>query len=196
VGQTRNCPNCSHPVVIVAEAGPPPETIPVDEAGPPEPIFPEVAEPLPGPHLLERLDRESHYLVCNRSYLVATWANNGSGWMLKTNVGMIPARRNRDQLPSEGDFHLIELKFALLPEGKRLVGLNAYRLAPRWALSGMDVTDDAICEKITGPSGLNKDQKNVVRQALREHFMRPVWENAAAVLEYLANADYHSSSIR
>ena len=59
----------------------------------------------------------------------------------------------------------------------------------------LDQGDDRLSSKITGPGSLNRDQKNAVRQALKEQFMRPVWEEAAEVLEYLANADYHSPGV-
>jgi hypothetical protein len=49
--------------------------------------------------------------------------------------------------------------------------------------------------KVTGPGCLNRDQKNAVRQVLKEQFMRPVWQDAAAVLEYLGNTDYHSPGV-
>jgi hypothetical protein len=59
----------------------------------------------------------------------------------------------------------------------------------------LDQGDDNIVEKITGPGCLNRDQKIAVRQALKEQFMRPVWQDATAVLEYLASADYHSAGV-
>ena len=42
---------------------------------------------------------------------------------------------------------------------------------------------------------MNREQKNAVRQALKDLFMRPVWENATHVVEYLGSADCHSHSI-
>ena len=143
----------------------------------------------------ERLDRQHRYLICDKTHLAAMWENNGNGWMLKTSTGLIPARRNRDKLPQQGEFQLVELKIALTPEGKRLAGLACYQLASRWALTVLDQGDDLIMEKVTGPGCLNRDQKNAVRQVLKDHFMRPVWQDAAAVLEYLGNTDYHSPGV-
>ena len=59
----------------------------------------------------------------------------------------------------------------------------------------LDQGDDPIAGKITGLGSLNRDQKNAVRQALKDQFMRQVWEGAAEVLEYLANTDYHSPGV-
>ena len=74
-------------------------------------------------------------------------------------------------------------------------GLTSYQLATRWALTALDQGDDQIVGKITGLGSLNRDQKNAVRQALKDQFMRQVWEGAADVLEYLANTDYHSPGV-
>jgi hypothetical protein len=182
-GQTRKCPKCAQPVQIVADPT-------ADEA-----IVADAGDVLPTVRLLDRLHRQCQYLVCGKSGMVAMWENNGRGWMLKTNAGMVNAKRNCEQLPHEGDFKLIELKFTITPEGKRLVGLTTYQLANRWALTVLDEGDDPIVEKVTGYGSLNRDQKNVVRQALRDHFMRPVWQEAAEVLEFLGNMDYHSHSV-
>ena len=46
--------------------------------------------------------------------------------------------------------------------------------------------------KITNLDSLNRDQKNAVRQAIREQFMADVWSRSTDVQEYLANTDYHS----
>ena len=145
--------------------------------------------------LPERLNRESNYVICDRAHLAATWTNNGKGWLLKTNAGLVSAKRNRDKLPAEGDFQLVELKFAVTPEGRRLTGITSYQLAARWALTTLDQGDDVIVERIVGYGSLNGDQKNVVRQALRDQFMREVWDGAAEVLQYLGNTDYHSPGV-
>ena len=143
----------------------------------------------------EHLSRESHYLICDRVHLAATWQNDGRGWMLKTTSGFVPAKRNREKLPTEGDFKLVELKFTTTPNGKRLVGLTSYQLALRWALIVLDQSDEAIIGKIVGHGSLNQDQKSVVRQGLGDQFMRKVWQDATDVLAYLANTDYHSSGV-
>ena len=100
-----------------------------------------------------------------------------------------------EAIPNEGDFKLVELKLAVTPDGKRLTGLASFQLATRWALTVLTQGDDQIVGKITGLGSLNRDQKNAIRQALKDQFMRQVWEGAANVLEYLGNVDYHSPSV-
>jgi len=194
-GQTRKCPKCARPVKIIADPDADAANMAVDEASPNQQIHAATEEHLPTLDLLERLNREHHYLICGKTHLVAAWENNGQGWMLKTGAGFISAKRNRDKLPAQGDFKLVELKFDMTPAGKRLLGLTAYQLADRWALTTLDQADDLIAGKITNFGFLNKDQKNVVRQALRDQFMRQVWEKAAEVLDYLGNTDYHSPGV-
>jgi hypothetical protein len=193
-GRTAKCPNCGKPFQIPAasEMG---DTIPLDEALPGEHAIPVSEEHLAGYDAPKRLDRASHYVICDTTHLVAQWQSDGAGWMIRAGGGFLPAKRNRDKLPTSGAFQLTELRFGMTPEGKRLSAIMSYQLATRWALTALDQGDDGILEKITGPGCLNKDQKNAVRQALKEQFMRPVWQDAAAVLDYLGNMDYHSQGV-
>jgi hypothetical protein len=193
-GQTRKCPKCAQPVRIVAD-GADPNGAAGDKAVSEPHVQAAAEERLPTIQLPERLNRESHYLICNKTHLVAMWQNNGQGWMTRGGTGFISAKRNRENLPAEGEFQLVELKFTMTPEGKRLCGIASYQLVTRWALTTLDQGDDQIVEKIAAPGCLNREQKNAVRQALKDQFMRQVWENAADVLEYLTNADYHSHGV-
>ncbi len=195
IGQVRKCPKCGQPVCIVPDIDL--DQSPASADGPvsAQPDPPATEGGLAKPELPKRLNRESHYLICTRTQLVAAWTNNGQGWLLKTDAGLVNARRNADQIPSAGDFKLVELKLELTGDGRRLSGLRIYQLANRWALLALAHDDDQITEKITGLGALNREQKFVVRQALKDQFMRPVWENAATVLEYLANTDYHSHEV-
>lgn len=188
LGQTRNCPKCGTPVLISAAA-----SGPSDEVAPAEPVF-DLGQPgLPSLELPKRLDRQNHYLICDRSKLVATWRDDGQGWLLKTNVGLVSAVRNSDQLPNQGDFKLVELRLDRTDSGLRLSGIRSYQLAPRWALTTLAKgSDHSIVSKITTLGCLNRDQKESVRQAIKEHLMREVWGEAENVLQYLASADYHS----
>ncbi|MEN6558050.1 MAG: hypothetical protein ABFC54_07710 [Thermoguttaceae bacterium] len=179
IGQTRKCPKCAQPVQIIVDGG-----IEVSK----EPGLPVVDLP-------SRLHREHLYLICDRTHVIAMWENNGNGWMIRTAGGFSSARRNRDALPAEGDFKLVELKLNMTGEGKRLTGLASYQLVTRWALNALCQGDDIVLEKLTGLGSLNRDQKSSVRQLIREQFMRPVWEIAAEVLEYLSNADIHAHSV-
>jgi hypothetical protein len=194
-GQTRNCPKCSQPVRIVVDGDDDPDAVALDDAPTDQHVEQAMGDRLPQAELPTRLNRESHYLICDKTYVVATWANDGRGWMSRRGSGFISAKRNRENLPPAGDFQLVELKFVMAPEGKRLNGLSSYKLATRWALTALAGSEDEIIAKVTGPGTLNREQKSAIRLALKDQFMRDVWEGAAAVLEYLGNADYHSHSV-
>lgn len=193
-GRTGKCPNCGQPIRIPADT--PDSGIPLDDVQPEQRLQPVNEDRLPTYPAPERLNRESHYLICDKSHLAAVWENNGQGWMLNTGVGLAPVKRNQDKVPTNGEFQLVELKFASTPEGRRLSGIACYELGSRWALTALDQGEDAIVEKITGPGRLNRDQKNAVRTEIKKQFMRPVWETSAAVFDFLANADHRSSGTK
>ncbi|MGA2059761.1 MAG: hypothetical protein ABSG67_04720 [Thermoguttaceae bacterium] len=201
-GQTKPCPQCGQPIYV-----PVPEGV---EALPSNvhtlPSVP-VEEPHPAQfglignkqrlqtHVLERLNRQNRYWVCDPAHVIATWANDGKGWLLKTNAGMVSASRFREKVPCEGNFVLVELKMETPAEGMKLQGITAYKLPLRWALPAIAEGDDAICAKIAGYGTLSKEVKGVIRLALKEHFMYEIWEGATKVLEFLNSPDFHTHSV-
>jgi len=211
-GQIRPCPKCKTPITIpalpsgeetnaeldasLASASDnglgSAETQAESESSVAAPSQPELGS---RERLLERLVRTHHYLVCDRTRLLAAWENNGQGWMLKTNTGMVNAVRNRDKLPTQGNFKLVELRLAHVEGAVRLTGICTYQLARNWALANLARGDDQVTSTITGYGSLNHDQKNAVRQVLREQFMRDVWHQSKEVLDYLGNNDFHSHGV-
>jgi hypothetical protein len=205
-GQTRRCPKCGAELRIPErEPGSEPpgaeaETVSdewtgLDEVAPDQHVHHVADHELPkfqGPKRLTRLNR---YLICGKSTLFGMWEDNGQGWMLKTNAGFVKVSRDPEQLPSQGDYTLVELVMAMTDEGLRLQGIRCYHLAERWALTTLEQDDHKILSRISGTGRLSKDQKAVVQKFLHEQFMRSVWENAQQVLDYLTNTDYHSPGV-
>jgi hypothetical protein len=201
-GQTRKCPKCSTPVKIVPPDAPPESpTLPTKSAETPETSAKTPGDQhvqsvretsLPAFRGPERLDRQSQYVICDRSRVVALWQSNGKGWQLKTGVGMLPAVRNRDQLPTQGDFKLIEFKINATEAGKRLVALTSYQLAKSWALTSLAKGDDAILSKIVGPGCFSRDLKALMRVTIKDLFMHETLESAKHIFEFLESTDYHS----
>lgn len=120
------------------------------------------------------------------------WENNGQGWRIRADHGFASAARNPEKIPAQGDFKLVELKMAELDSELRLKGIHVYQLTRRWALTGLGRGDDAVCKSIVGPGALLRAQKDAVRLQLQDLLMRPVWDDATEVLDYLGNDDYHS----
>jgi hypothetical protein len=195
-GQTRPCPKCGQPIYITVPEGieslP---SIPMEEPAAEHPGLLGSKQRLPSQHLLDRLNRHNRYWICDSTHVAAVWANDGKGWLLKTNAGMVSASRNREQVPCEGNFVLVELKMGTVEEGMKLQGITAYKLPHRWALPTIAESDDAICGKVAGYGILTREQKGVIRLALKEHFMYEIWEGATKVLEFLSNADAHTHSV-
>lgn len=195
-GQTRKCPKCGGPVVIPqpseTEDSSTNEAIALEEADPEQHIQISVEEKLPDIATPERLVRTNRYLICDKTKIIATWQNNGEGWMLKTSHGNINATRNCEQLPAQGIFTLVELDMLMMDQRMRLRAIHCYKLADRWALTALDQGDNSILARLTGPGYLNKEQKGAVRKFLIEEFMRDVWHDAREVMDYLSNTDYHS----
>jgi hypothetical protein len=193
-GQTRKCPKCGNPLVIpkmeeasesealglaVLDEPPPDQQVPVVTVG----HLPHVA--MPG-----RLNRQSRYLICDRTSVVATWQHNGQGWQLKTRGGYVSAARNPENLPAQGNHTLVELVLAATDEGPRLQGIRCFKLAEHWALIALAQGDDRICSRITGPGVLGREQKVAIRTYLAETLMREIWQDAREVMDYLANSEY------
>jgi len=187
-GQTRSCPRCGAKVLI---AVPTLEVLPPPLAPTPSPAS--AQEAMPRRMAPERLHRGSRYFICDRTRVIATWQNDGHGWMVWGDGGFVRAFRNADKIPNQGDFKLVELRLSVEPERLRIRGLRVLQLALRWALVQLARGDDAILRAVTGPAGLLREQKNAIREHIKDQFTHEVWDEAPAVREYLFNADFHSS---
>jgi len=195
-GQTRKCPRCGQPVVIASDEPASASAEPLAPAVSSSPAADSASSTIQAAlDYPDQLGRLNHYLICGRDKLVATWKNDGRGWMLKSGAGFVSAKRNNDKLPSQGTFTLVELEIRTHDGGHELVAITSYRLAERWALPALAQRDDKILSKISGPGALNREQKTAVMAYLREHFMAEVWHRVPEIVEYLTNADYHSHRV-
>ena len=79
--------------------------------------------------------------------------------MLHTDFGFISATLNPDQLPSQGNFKLVELKLKMTDAGLCLDDLAVYQLADRWALTNLDRNDDRILNAVVGRAGLGRAER-------------------------------------
>ncbi|MCR4413398.1 MAG: hypothetical protein NUV77_13340 [Thermoguttaceae bacterium] len=191
-GQTRKCPKCRQPVLIPAAEAKAAIPEPSPDASASSTMAPPAEAPVRHFVAPERLIPHDRYLICDRTKVFAVWEGGSEGWLLRTDFGYTSVARNADKLPSQGDFKLVELRMSVEHEKPLLRGLAVYQLARRWALTTLVRGDDAILKTIIGPGSLNREQKSAVRKYLGERMMREVWGDNQAVLEYLANYDFHS----
>jgi len=140
----------------------------------------------------EEIVRSNIYLICDKVRVFATWRNDGQGWVLKTKMGALSAKRNAEQIPAHGDYTLVELIFEDAEEGRRLGGICVYELPKRWALPALARSDSAILAKVVGPGRLIREQKLAVRRYLEEQFMPEIWHENREVVDYLSNDDFVS----
>ncbi len=202
-GQQRKCPNCGSAVTIpapeAAAAETPAAETPATETPttetPTVEVNPGTEQGLLHVDAPERLDRRCQYIICDKSKIIAAWQNDGNGWTVKMGSGFRPARRNQGEIPTQGNFTLIEMTISMTDDGLRLKGIQSYKLTPRYALVTLERGDDYILRKIIGPGSLNREQKNIVRTRIREQFMAQVWEDATEVFAYLTNGDFHSQGV-
>ncbi len=204
IGQTRSCPKCKHPVLIEA----PPATS--DGSGEDSPVS-DTSEATPSIMVQPRDEGEglaqvvavaapvkelktpNKYVILDRQRIIAVW--EAEGWQLKTPAGLISAKRNTEQIPSQGVFRLVELRVTRTTDAMYLTGIVSHELTSRFALPAIGRGDNQILEKIVHPSGLTRDQKQIVRRYLQETFMPDVWQHSTTITEYLASADQHTQGV-
>ena len=191
-GQVRKCPKCRTPVRIPIPEEEATESIGLADVPPDEQVELRALEPLPSVGAPAKLLPPNRYLICDKTKLVAMWQADGRGWLLKTNAGLVSALRNIGQLPVEGDFQLVELCIKPIDDGFQLDAVTSFQLTHRHALTSLNRGDHHILASITGSGSLNRQQKYIVRQAIKDQLMPEVWADSRQVLDYLANTDYHS----
>ena len=201
IGQTRNCPKCKHPVLIEAPKDDVGANVPSNGTeAPPTPtiIHPQedgegLAQVTSVADAVTELKAPNRYVICDRQRIIAVW--EGEGWQLKTPAGLVPAKRDTEQIPSQGAFRLVELRVTRTPDAMLLSGIVCHELTPRWALPAIARGDNQILEKIVGPAGLTRDQKQIVRRYLQESFMPEVWRDSSEITEFLSSADQHTQGV-
>ena len=212
IGQTRKCPKCGQDVLIqprgteveptdlARSASDQSETVPVTEETPTVHV-----EPPQEPERLAQVEAvadpptelkpPNRYLICDRQRIIAVWEGDGSGWQLTSPTGLISAKRNTEQIPSQGVFRFIDLKIERSEQGMHLAGIACHELAPRWAMPSIGRGDNPILEKIVGPSGLSRDQKQMIRRYLQDNFMSEVWRNRQEVVDFLSDDNFHTQGV-
>ena len=208
IGQTRKCPKCGYEVLIQAQAdsmfdereAAQADTVGGGEGEPTVHVEPPqetegLARVVPVAKPPQELVPPNKYLICDRQRLIAVWEGDGTGWQLKTPSGLISAKRNTEQIPTQGAFRLIELRITRGADAMHLSGIVCHELAARWALMAIGRGDNLILDKIVGPSGISRDQKQMIRRYLQDTFMPEVWRHRDDLVAFLSSEDIHTQGI-
>jgi len=130
----------------------------------------------------ELLGRYNHYLICNSKDVIATWEEDGKGWMVRVKDGFVRASTNPAQTPSMGTFVMIEIAIEVDGPVKRLKGVFAYSIPAAIALSRLGKSDHAILDCLEGRATLSDRQKALVRQRINAKFLPSIWEGTEGLL--------------
>lgn len=133
-----------------------------------------------------KLDINNRYIILDSSRTVAYW-QSGKGWQIPSAGKLVPARRQPELLPKQGDFVLVEMVLENTPEGNRLTGMRIFKLAKQYSVSKLAGDEFAVLATITGHAGLLRPQKMALLETLRKYFMRETWAENKKIYEYLTN---------
>jgi hypothetical protein len=184
IGQTRNCPKCREPVLIQrCDLQQEQTPITVNE---PSIVTVQTGPTLSnGTNLIENLPKQlnfrNHYLIVGSDRIIATW-ETGKGWQVNVGNGFASAKRNFSAIPDQGNFVLVELVIAStgIP-----ASLHVFNISIRGALTSLFRDESEILHKVDGVGKLSKNQKNLLLNHLRQHFMYEVLAEAREVVTFL-----------
>ena len=197
LGQTRQCPKCKSPILIVPTENiaqsltphPSPltpvqgETVtaqPADET----PIMFDNSDRLPTHDPPTKLSPNCRYFVFAHDRMIAHW-EIGKGWQYNTGHGFVSARVNKDLLPNSGTFKFVEMIIEQQETGKRLSGIRTFSIGGKWAISAIGREPEEILAKIDGKAVMTKPQRMQLLAFIRQHYMAEFLQNAKEVYEYL-----------
>lgn len=118
----------------------------------------------------------NHYLICDHKDVVARWHADGKGWMLRQKNGFTRANQQENEIPSFGNFILIEVGVDRSKEGIYLKNVSAFQLKREYALRAFLKGEEAILHQITGPAVMNDRQRKHARDLIKEMFLPHMWE--------------------
>ncbi|MBQ9454270.1 MAG: hypothetical protein Q4A17_08770 [Thermoguttaceae bacterium] len=222
-GKLRKCPKCGEIFIVPQEDGqtivPPPEVLeqirrqeaaqnsaepkpqeqPQESAPSPfsapsaEIVVPEEETIKPVEHP-KRLNPQFRYVILNSERMIAYWQMS-TGWQISDGSRLVPAKRNAQLLPKQGDFRFIEMQLGDVDGEFRITKLRIFQLASQYSVSKIAGDEGEVLTTITKAAGLTRSQKGALLQGLKAHFMRSVWADSPAIYDFLFNEDFHSSEI-
>jgi len=192
-GQTRPCPNCKAPLLIVPNLetdrlsvnswSSAAETVTAQPADENQIVYDNL-ERLPTHAPPTKLLHNCRYFIFSHERMIAAW-EIGKGWQYQTGNGFVSAKINKELLPNSGTFKFVEMIIAQLETGKQLSGIRTFSLSGKWAIPAISREPEEILTKINGKALLSKPQRMQLLAFIRKHYMPDFLQNAKEVYEYL-----------
>ncbi len=127
----------------------------------------------------ESLRRNCHYLICNSREIVGRWDDDGKGWMIRIKDGFVKATQNPKQIPSMGNYILIEIEITKKDAGQQLTGVHGFAMPGDFVLNKLTKkNENTILEGVEGTATLNDRQRALVRQRINAKYLPNIWDDA------------------
>ena len=192
-GQTRPCPNCKSPILIVPNQDSDglsvnsgtnvAETVVAQPAEENQIVYDNL-ERLPTHNPPTRLAPNCRYFIFAHDRMIAAW-EIGKGWQYQTGNGFVNARLNKELLPNSGIYKFVEMIIEQLETGKRLSAIRTFSLKGKWAIPAIGREPEEILTKIDGKAVMSKPQRMQLLAFIRKNYMPDFLQNAKEVYEYL-----------
>ena len=174
-GKRGRCPECNGVVSIPGELSQLPEQELVENSQ----AQSEAASRGLALEAPETLRRNCHYLICNSREMVARWDDDGKGWMIRIKDGFVKAIQNPKQIPSMGNYILIEIQITSADTHQQLTGVQGFSLPGDFVLNKLTKkNENAILEGVEGTTDLNDRQRALVRQRINAKYLPNIWDDA------------------
>ncbi len=190
-GQTRRCPKCRNPILIVPAE---PTTSDVQRVEIQSSTSPSIV--VNEPQLkIKRLRPDNLYVILGSDREIAYW-KSAEGWFVNVGNGFEAVKRAPDKLPDVGTFVLAEGYVAQTDNGRRLKGIRFKQLSGRGVLKCLAYGDAAeILDKAKDPAIPTGSQKRFLLQHIRNHYFFEFTDDAPEITEYLTGFDSHSHEV-
>lgn len=142
----------------------------------------------------KRLEPKFRYVILNSERLLGYWQSE-TGWQVNDGTKLVPARRNAQILPKQGDFRFLELQLGDVNGNFQITKIRIFQLARQYSITKIAQEENEVLSTIVGQASLTRSQKNALLQGLKAHFMRSVWADSQPIYDYLLNDDFHSHEI-
>ena len=207
LGKKGKCPKCGAVLLIQpTPATGAPNAAALKNAAKPEPVpspkAPSGSEIIVNnlPSLIQtdgfpkRIERANFYVILAADRVIA-FLKSGEGWQLNTGHGFSNARQENQLIPGQGTFALVEGIVRETEQGRRLFGIQFFKLDGRACLLAIARNESEILEKISARSTLTLSQKRHLLLFIRDRYFAEFTADAPEIIEYLTGEDFHSEQI-